>query len=301
MNVMVSLSNTPMAHPPRSNPFLRSSSDAPPFPYSAEQIVAKLREAEKLQAQGLTIPQACKRLGISDHDDTSGRVTSDTCGGDTMAAGGTPRTRRTDGSDRGLGIADWLGRIGLPQYAESFAKQRIGLDVVPQLTDEDLKELGIPLGDRKRLLTAISAFADTTSGESQATQVSAVAERRQMTVVFCDLIGSTELASRLDPEDLAGTMTSYHDCCKEVIESWGGHVAEFLGDGAVVYFGWPTAHEDDAERAVRAALELVASVGRLPVGSGSGSTLASRAGVATGLVMVGETKSDALAHREGVV
>ena len=218
-----------------------------------------------------------------------------------MAAGGTPRTRRTDGSDRGLGIADWLGRIGLPQYAESFAKQRIGLDVVPQLMDEDLKELGIPLGDRKRLLTAISAFADTTSGESQATQVSAVAERRQMTVVFCDLIGSTELASRLDPEDLAGTMTSYHDCCKEVIESWGGHVAEFLGDGAVVYFGWPTAHEDDAERAVRAALELVASVGRLPVGSGSGSTLASRAGVATGLVMVGETKSDALAHREGVV
>src|SRR5712691_6300386 len=88
MNVMVSLSNTPMAHPPRSNPFLRSSSDAPPFPYSAEQIVAKLREAEKLQAQGLTIPQACKRLGISDHDDTSGRVTSDTCGGDTFDYGG---------------------------------------------------------------------------------------------------------------------------------------------------------------------------------------------------------------------
>ena len=94
-------------------------------------------------------------------------------------------------------------------------------------------------------------------------------------------------------------MTSYHDCCKEVIERWGGHVAEFLGDGAVIYFGWPTAHEDDAERAVRATLELVAAVARLPVGSES--TLSSRAGIATGLVMVGETKSDALAHREGVV
>jgi class 3 adenylate cyclase len=197
------------------------------------------------------------------------------------------------------GVGDWLVAIGLRQYAALFEEQRIGLDVVPQLTDEDLKELGIPLGDRKRLLAAIASLAGTDSTQPTAVRAGPVAERRQITVVFCDLIGSTELASRLDPEDLAAAMTSYHDCCKEVIERWGGHVAEFLGDGAVIYFGWPTAHEDDAERAVRAALELVAAVARLPIGSGS--TLSSRAGIATGLVMVGDTKSEALAHREGVV
>jgi class 3 adenylate cyclase/predicted ATPase len=196
-------------------------------------------------------------------------------------------------------IADWLRSIGLPQYVPLFEQHRIDLDVVTKLTDEDLREVEIPLGDRKRLLKAISAFADITSTDSRAVQMGAAAERRQITVVFCDLAGSTQLASRLDPEDLAATMASYHDCCKEVIDRWDGHVAEFLGDGAVIYFGWPTAHEDDAERAVRAALELVASVGRLPVGADS--TLTARAGVATGLVMVGETKSDSLAHREGVV
>jgi len=196
-------------------------------------------------------------------------------------------------------VGDWLAAVGLPQYAGLFEEQRIELDVVPQLTDGDLKELGIPLGDRKRFLSAIAALTGTTAPDVTAAQAGPAAERRQITVVFCDLIGSTELASRLDPEDLAAAMTSYHDCCKEVIERWSGHVAEFLGDGAVIYFGWPTAHEDDAERAVRAALELVAAVARLPVGSES--TLSSRAGIATGLVMVGETKSDALAHREGVV
>ncbi len=157
----------------------------------------------------------------------------------------------------------------------------------------------LALGDRKRLLNAISVFAASTSADSRAMEAGAAAERRQITVVFCDLAGSTELASRLDPEDLAATMASYHDCCKEVIDRWDGHVAEFLGDGAVIYFGWPRAHEDDAERAVRSSLELVASVGQLPIGAGS--MLSCRAGVGTGLVMVGETKSDALAHREGVV
>jgi class 3 adenylate cyclase/predicted ATPase len=195
-------------------------------------------------------------------------------------------------------VGEWLEAIGLPEYSELFERERIELDVVPHLTDVDLRELGVPLGDRKRLLAAISAFADATWGTGTA-QTGPSAERRQMTVVFCDLIGSTELASRLDPEDLAAAMTSYHDCCKEVIERWGGHVAEFLGDGAVIYFGWPTAHEDDAERAVRAALDLVGAVARLPIGAES--MLAGRAGIATGLVMVGETKSDYLAHREGVV
>ena len=195
-------------------------------------------------------------------------------------------------------VGEWLESLGLSEYLELFESQRIELDVVSQLTDGDLRELGIPLGDRKRLLAAISAVAGAASN-TETGETGPAAERRQMTVIFCDLIGSTELASRLDPEDLAAAMTSYHDCCKEVIEGWGGHVAEFLGDGAVIYFGWPTAHEDDAERAVRAALELVDAVARLPVGTDS--RLSCRAGIATGLVMVGETKSDALAHREGVV
>ena len=195
------------------------------------------------------------------------------------------------------GVGAWLGSIGLAAYLELFEQQRIELDIIPQLTDSDLKELGIPLGDRKRLLAAIAALADTTSDE-KAAHAGPAAERRQMTVVFCDLVGSTELASRFDPEDLAAAMTSYHDCCEEVIERWGGHVAEFLGDGAVIYFGWPTAHEDDAERAVRGSLELVAAVALLPIGA---ETLSCRTGIATGLVMVGETKSESLAHREGAV
>ena len=197
------------------------------------------------------------------------------------------------------GARDWLTAIGLAQYAGLFEEQRIEPDVVPQLTDEDLKELGIPLGDRKRLLAAIASLPGSAPPAEAAVQAGPAAERRQITVVFCDLIGSTELASQLDPEDMAAAMTSYHDCCKEVIERWGGHVAEFLGDGAVIYFGWPTAHEDEAERAVRAAIELVGAVARLPIGADS--TLACRAGIATGLVMVGETKSYALAHREGIV
>jgi class 3 adenylate cyclase/predicted ATPase len=200
---------------------------------------------------------------------------------------------------RPTSIADWLDRIGLQQYVPLFEQHELDFDVLAELTDEDLKELEIPLGDRKRLRAAISLLAAATPAVPRSSQAGASAERRQITLVFCDLAGSTELASRLDPEDLAAAMVSYHECCKNVIDRWDGHVAEFLGDGAVIYFGWPTAHEDDAERALRASLELVAAVGRLSVGAGG--TLSCRAGVASGLVMVGETKSDALPHREGVV
>jgi predicted Zn-ribbon and HTH transcriptional regulator len=229
-----------------------------------EVVVADQRRAGKA-VPGLRNLARCRW----DRDDTLA-VRSDTCRncGSTFDHGAsrrTPRAQRTKGTGRLSTIADWLRSIGLPQYVPLFEQHRIDLDVVTKLTDEDLREVEIPLGDRKRLLKAISAFADITSTDSRAVQMGAAAERRQITVVFCDLAGSTQLASRLDPEDLAATMSSYHDCCKEVIDRWDGHVAEFLGDGAVIYFGWPTAHEDDAERAVRAALELVASVGRLPV------------------------------------
>jgi class 3 adenylate cyclase/predicted ATPase len=205
------------------------------------------------------------------------------------------------------GIEDWLDARGLSKYISLFSQQLIDLDVLPTLTDDDLRQLGVPLGDRKRILNAVGAphtpapliparraVTEPAADESAGTS----AERRQVTVVFCDLANSTDLVFRLDPEELAGVMGAYQGCCEEVVSRWGGHLAEFLGDGAVVYFGWPTAHEDDAERAVRCALELTSAVGRLSI---AGAALSARAGISTGLVVVGEIKHQLLTRRDGAV
>ena len=124
------------------------------------------------------------------------------------------------------------------------------------------------------------------------------AERRQLTVLFCDLVGSTELASRLDPEDMGALMRAYHAACKETVGRWEGHVAKLMGDGVLAYFGYPHAHEDDAERAARAALDLVQSVAGL---TAAGRPLAARVGIATGLVMVGELVGEGAAQEQTVV
>ena len=159
-------------------------------------------------------------------------------------------------------IATWLGQIGLPEYVPIFAEHAIDREVLADLDDQDLRELGVPLGHRKRLLKAIAALrepADETAGRGEAGTSPAPpreAERRQLTVLFVDLVGSTALAARLDPEDMGRVIRAYQDCCAEVIERWGGHVAKYMGDGVLAYFGWPQAHEDEAERAVRAGLEL---------------------------------------------
>ena len=163
-------------------------------------------------------------------------------------------------------VREWLTAAGLPQYLELFEQNRLGLDVVSELTEHDLQDLGIPLGDRKRLLKAIQSlgqikFSNASTGPRPTGPPDA--ERRQLTVMFCDLVGSTALSSRLDPEDLRGIVAAYHRQATEVIRVSGGFVAQYMGDGVLAYFGYPQAHEDDAERAVQAALSLVDAIARL--------------------------------------
>ena len=169
-------------------------------------------------------------------------------------------------------------------------------DILRELTDADLKELGLNLGDRKRLLKAIAALdAGPTQDPAGAVELAATpaapreAERRQLTVLFCDLVGSTELSARLDPEDLREVIGAYQAACARVIARFDGHVARFLGDGVLAYFGWPRAHEDDAERAVRAGLAMVESIDGLAVGAEV--PLAARIGIATGRVVVGDLET----------
>ena len=158
-------------------------------------------------------------------------------------------------------VEEWLERLGLSRYRAVFAEHDIDREILPDLTDQDLEKLGLSLGHRKKLLRAIAELARPDSGAQQEPVATPRgAERRQLTVLFCDLVGSTELAARLDPEDMGGVIRAYQDCCAEVVERWDGHVAKYMGDGVLAYFGWPQAHEDDAERAVRAGLALVEAV-----------------------------------------
>ena len=186
------------------------------------------------------------------------------------------------------GIAEWLASIGLGEYAERFAENAVDLAVLPDLTEQDLKDLGVKLGHRRKLLRAISevdrpAHAPVAAREKLAPPREA--ERRQLTVMFCDLVGSTALTARLDPEDMWRLTASYHACITQVIERHGGKVARYMGDGALIYFGYPQAREDDAIQAVRTALALVDAVTKLRT---DGAALQARIGLATGTVVVSE-------------
>jgi class 3 adenylate cyclase/tetratricopeptide (TPR) repeat protein len=200
-------------------------------------------------------------------------------------------------------IARWLRGLGLEQYEPAFRANDITAPILPRLTAEDLRDLGITsVGHRRVLLDAVAALSggpasavDASTGGGSAP----AAERRQLTVLFCDLVGSTELAARLDPEDLHQVMSAYHHCVAAVVERFEGHVAKYMGDGVLAYFGWPRAHEDDAERAVRAGLELAATVARLA--PRAGAVLQVRVGVATGLVVVGDLAGEGAAREEAVV
>jgi class 3 adenylate cyclase len=159
----------------------------------------------------------------------------------------------TNGGD----IQAWLAELGLAKYAEVFSSNAIDLDVVRELTDADLKDLGVgAMGDRKRLLRAIASLATakmpSVAGGTTAGPSPTDAERRQVTVMFSDLVGSTALAARMDPEDLREVISAYQKCVAETVRRFDGFVAKYLGDGVLIYFGYPQAHEDDAERAVRA-------------------------------------------------
>ena len=152
-------------------------------------------------------------------------------------------------------VRDWLAAIGLGQYADAFEANHIDTDLLTEIDDQLLKEIGVSsAGHRLRLRKAIAGLAPTAIAEKHAasavaaTEASATpAERRQLTVMFCDLVGSTALSARLDPEDLRAVIGAYHRCCAEGIERAGGFVAKYMGDGVLVYFGYPKAHEDDAE------------------------------------------------------
>ena len=205
-----------------------------------------------------------------------------------------------------MDVARWLAEHGLDRHADAFAANGIAGDVLRDLTDADLRELGLNLGDRRRLLKAISALeAGPTDGRvqpSERTTMTAApreAERRQLTVLFCDLVDSTALAAKLDPEDMGQVIRRYHNTCTEAVERWDGHVAKYMGDGVLAYFGWPQAHEDDAERAVRAGLELANDIAKLD--TPADAPLAARIGIATGLVMVGELIGEGAAQEQTVV
>jgi class 3 adenylate cyclase len=185
-------------------------------------------------------------------------------------------------------LEDWLTSIGLSEYTRHFAEGRVDASIVRYLTNQDLKELGIPLGGRKRILRAIEELEEGRLGCSAGTQ-SATGERRQVTVMFCDLTDSTALSSRLDPEDLREVIKAYRSVCAHVISNYDGFIAQFLGDGILAYFGFPQAHENDAERAVRAGLDIVSAIPRMQLAISE--TLTARVGVATGLVVVGDLVS----------
>ena len=188
-------------------------------------------------------------------------------------------------------IADWLQKRGMSEYAQPFIENRIDLSILPDLTDQDLEKLGVRLGDRRKMLRAIADLKDIEKvplagriAAAAAPQPLDAAERRQVTVLFSDLVGSTALSAHIDPEDLREIILAYQNVVAETVHRFDGFVAEYHGDGVLVYFGYPGAHEDDAERAVRAGLELIAGVNRLE----TRADLQTRVGIATGLVIVGD-------------
>ena len=198
-------------------------------------------------------------------------------------------------------IADWLKTLGMSEYAERFAESDIDTSVLRDLTDQDLKELGVSLGHRRKMLRAIAELAGAAPVSPQpaltAPKAPDAAERRQVTVMFSDLVGSTALSARMDPEDLREVISAYQKCVAETVRRFGGFVAKYMGDGVLVYFGYPQAHEDDAAQAVRAGLELIGAVSSLK----HDAPLQTRVGVATGLVVVGDLIGSGEAQERGIV
>jgi class 3 adenylate cyclase len=200
-------------------------------------------------------------------------------------------------------IAEWLEQLGFAQYAPRFAENDINFAILPDLTDQDLKELGVAsLGHRRQLLRAfaelkVGAQGAGTSPASVTVTQQDTAERRQVTVMFSDLVGSTALSARMDPEDLREIISAYQNCVAETVTRFGGFVAKYMGDGVLIYFGYPQAHEDDAERAVRAGLDAVAAMSALK----SPVPLQSRIGIATGLVVVGDLIGSGSAQEQAIV
>ena len=192
-----------------------------------------------------------------------------------------------------MDIGNWLRGLGLAQYEPAFRDNDVDADVLLRLTADDLRELGVTsIGHRRRLLDAIAALTEgapkpaaTVTAAPRDVPAPSEAERRQLTVMFCDLVGSTALSARLDPEDLREVIGAYQSAVADVVRTFDGFVAKYMGDGILLYFGYPRAHEDGAERAVRAGLGLTEAVGCLDIKS---AKLQARVGIAIGLVVVGD-------------
>ena len=214
-----------------------------------------------------------------------------------------------------MDLSAWLRDLGLERYASAFAANDVDAELLPKLTAEDLIAIGITsVGHRRKLLEAIDQLraqageagpvsapeaADPPDTRPAAAAPARDAERRQLTVLFCDLVGSTALSGQLDPEDMSALIRAYQSAVAGEITRFEGHVAKFMGDGVLAYFGWPQAHEDDAERAVRAGLAIVDALARRQ--PAAGEPLAARVGIATGLVVVGELIGEGAAREEAVV
>jgi class 3 adenylate cyclase len=202
-----------------------------------------------------------------------------------------------------MDVAEWLQDLGLERYVPAFRDNEIDWEVLPKLTSEDLREIGVAaIGHRRKLLDAIAALAATApaaavTGAPSDAPAPVEAERRQLTVMFCDLVGSTALSTRFDPEDLRELIGAYHRAVADRVGRFDGFVAKYMGDGVLIYFGYPRAHEDDAERAVRAGLAVIEAVGRLP----ERKDLRVRLGIATGLAVVGDLIGEGAAQERGVV
>ena len=203
-----------------------------------------------------------------------------------------------------MNVAKWLRDLGPEHYAPAFRDNDIDGKVLRRLTGDDLRDLGVTsIGHRRRLLDAIATLGDrhraieASPAPSQAPLAASEVERRQLTVMFCDLVGSTALSRRFDPEDLRELIGVYHRCVADTVARFAGFVAKYMGDGVLIYFGYPEAHEDDAERAVRAGLAVINAVGRLA----SREALNVRLGIASGLVVVGDLIGTGAAQERGVV
>jgi class 3 adenylate cyclase/tetratricopeptide (TPR) repeat protein/ABC-type transport system involved in cytochrome c biogenesis ATPase subunit len=199
-------------------------------------------------------------------------------------------------------IAEWLASIGLGEYAQRFAENRIDASVLRDLTDQDLEKIGIPLGHRKKMLRAIAELGGAVLTTPQAVtgpNRQDTAERRHLTVMICDLVGSTALSARLDPEDMRAVIDAYHAACARITRTYDGFLAEFRGDGILAYFGYPLAHEDDAERTVRVGLDIIAAVAELK--TPAAEPLAVRIGIATGLVVVGDLSGEGALRKHALV
>src|SRR5450631_825696 len=204
-----------------------------------------------------------------------------------------------------MDIGGWLRSLGLGKYEPVFIANAIDSDVLPVLTESDLEKLGVVMGDRKRLIKAIGAMVAGSPGPFTAREVGEdikkgqAAERRHLTVMICDLVGSTALSARLDPEDMGGIFDAYHVACARIILNYDGFLSEFRGDGIIAYFGYPRAHEDDAERTVRAGLDIIATIAGLE--TRAGEPLSVRIGIATGLVVVGDLGGEGMLREHAVV